>query len=1013
MSSTDHGFDYMQIDLPFGSGTPSNLVVFFRSAGGNIVYLEDYIDFTTTLSTSDIVLEFTNPVTQAFMSDSGVFATKLGESLVATEFFVSFDMAMPNRLGQHLFDAFVLHTTQKTDPYYVDVLVGEARGTSLVTVERGIDSVGNVVDGTRFLRLNQLSAAGVTATSAISSATAALVAVSKSSFLPKDAKRALRLDVIVTANAGQTYDHLELQLPEGFKAVTNIVVVEGLTTLAQYTDYNLETDHSRSVGIKLQAKRTASSSFTVTFDLITPASLPQTETTYVFGLVVTDEESGLLTKTPVYAQAGKASSLNTSSTLSVLVKDGSVISGTIVLAELPLGLIAGNVVLSGNGTGTVYEKTLSFGKGVGSSTFDFGLTTADDLTAGVEPGSYQLTFSVLGFENFSTFVTIVDSQTSVEGLFIQMTPDPVQAALVLYPRYLEANGRTTSLSIYLDLNVTSGTNLTAFEFSVNPAAGATGSFSSSFVIDSVTAGNSVLNVPVSTTNLYTVDLSGVTATTNVVITASATVPTGTNGDFAVTGTVVSSAGSFTANSELDLTMPATLTVGSFVAIKTTEIAGAVIGDQYSAGLLSDYSVEKVNPATLAFSAQIFDKDVDVSSTIGLAMTTGGVLSGTPLLLSGSPYIVRVTLTADALVTTDGSYTTTVDLSLIVTRDAFAFYSAAPTVIPTTGGEFVVKGRGFTSVATVMVDAQAATVTVVDNETLRVVTGALASGNYALSVEDSGVTTSPLSNQELLVAAASPSTQAFDHVIEGEADLADYEIVGLGSFYQGDIKSALEAAFGVYDTTKWRAYYYDPAIGHQQVNSLSDDSSFTQIRPGTAFWRISRKVGTVATTGVAAELASEYYVNIPPASWMLISNVYDSAVSWENVSLMTSANGQTINTTARASDASNIVNPNLYGFDKEKAAMAEYAASPYSAVTVMEPGKGYWVQNKWVKDMTLKISRPTTQLGKANSTPVALRFKAGEDLPPQPPETFQKATAPGASVSSSSAGGGGGGGCLLK
>ena len=417
--------------------------------------------------------------------------------------------------------------------------------------------------------------------------------------------------------------------------MTNIVISEGLTTLAQYTDYNLESDHNRSVGIRLKSKRSASSTFTVTFDVITPSTLPKPETTYVFGLVVSNEETGTLTTTPVYAQAGKVTALNTSSTLSVLVKDGSVISGTIVLGELPLGLISGNVVLSGNGTGTVYAKTLSFAKGEGSATFDFGLSTIDDLTAGVDPGSYLLSFSVLGYQDFSMYVTIVDDKTSVEGLFIQMTPEPVQASLTLSPRYLEAN-TTTSLSIFVNLNVATGTNLNAFDFAINPAAGATGTFST-FVIDAVTAGNSVVNYLESSPGVYSVNLIGVTATSNVVVIASATVPGDMRGDFVVSGTVKSTAGSLAVMSDLDLTLPATITVGSFVAIKTTEIPDAVIGDQYSTSLLSDYSIEKVDATTLKFTAQILDKDgVDVSSTIGLAMTTGGVLSGTPLLLSGSP-----------------------------------------------------------------------------------------------------------------------------------------------------------------------------------------------------------------------------------------------------------------------------------------------------------------------------------------------------------------------------------------
>jgi hypothetical protein len=270
---------------------------------------------------------------------------------------------------------------------------------------------------------------------------------------------------------------------------------------------------------------------------------------------------------------------------------------------------------------------------------------------------------------------------------------------------------------------------------------------------------------------------------------------------------------------------------------------------------------------------------------------------------------------------------------------------------------------------------------------------------------------------LMVAPVSEGSQVFDDIIEGDADLSDYELVGLTHFYQGDIRAALESAFGAYDVTKWRAYYYDSVSkGHKQLTDLTDTTAFTAIRPGTAFWRIAREVGTVKTSGVAADQAEAYYVTIPAATWSLVTNVYGSSVEWgSGVSYSYVQNDQLTTGTMTETAAANVVN-GPYAFSKELAKTE--SSSPYEQTTVLESGKGYWVQNKALKPLTIKIMKPSSSpvlvksRAKASSEAVVRTFKAGNDLPPSPPETFEKASSAG-TVGGAAAAGGGGGGCLLK
>jgi hypothetical protein len=164
--------------------------------------------------------------------------------------------------------------------------------------------------------------------------------------------------------------------------------------------------------------------------------------------------------------------------------------------------------------------------------------------------------------------------------------------------------------------------------------------------------------------------------------------------------------------------------------------------------------------------------------------------------------------------------------------------------------------------------------------------------------------------------------------------------------------------------------------------------------------------------VSADAVDSYAVTLLPdnSGWNHVANMFNVSVSWENDVTFLSGNISNATEMTKSQAAStNVINQNLYGMNPE-ATLGD--TTPYTVYSTLEPGQGYWVQNKTGKSITMIISKPTTQLAKAKPTsetisdpePEFVSFKAGEDEPPEVPVTFQKS---GAAAS------GGGGGCLLK
>jgi len=1010
-SNVEAGFDYLQIDLPYGSGEPSNVVVFFQSGNGSYVYLQEFYDYQIFTTPGDLTIEFSSVIDGTYVSDaaSGVFSQVIGQNLAAEKLLVSFEMEMPNRLGRHVFDVFAMNTDVNnvvSDPFFVDPTVGEDR--------LGVQNLGAVStvnrsateDGTRFLGITVNAAA-----SAVASVESVIaeIAVIGQEFVPVAASRQMRVDVSIESG-GNTYNFIELQLPEGFNTVSGLVLNQGSTTLKEFVDYTLDRSHPRSVGVSFSADQSGTTVFDMTFNIETPASPPEViEVSYLFGVVVSNVESGLLTTSPVFATGGDASLANSGSFKAVplavtLNSDAAVISGTVVLSELSIGATTGQLILTGSDNAT-YTESFQIAAGAGSYSFVISQTSDEATTFGVDAGSYTLSISIPQYTDTVTNVDVAgdaNSATSVEGLVVNMTAESVQATLALDNAVL---GSTTPEAVNMDLNfsVSQGVTLDSFAFRFVAEPGSVGYFQS-FTGMTATMANTPLTVVENAVGDYSIDLNGATVQSPISISYTAEASVGQSGLYSIVNTLSTSAGNYLASSVSNVGSSPLFNVGDAISVILTDLPSALLGEQYLITLANENSVF-VDETQVKRSELVFAWEIDPAISSSLIGDTSGGLGGTFTSTSQAGFSVNVTVSANGLTSIKQEYL------LRVYKQGFLLSSVTPAVVPTDGGQVLIKGVGFTSTTTVTVGSTQLSAADVELVTLVASTGysellvtvpAISTGSYGLTVEDAGEFTgipNPLNSASLEVAVSSTLAETATASVTGAtASILDYNIVGLKGFYQGGALSILENALGSYDQSKWRAFGYTTS-GYAELGY----SSSNLVKPGDGFWQISRVSGPMSYDAVPAAEVPSYTVEVPAGRWALVSNIYDSAVVWESVTILSgTADAPDVRTVAadRVS-ASPILNANLYAMDNE----ATDLSRPYKSVDQMESGQGYWVQNKTTGTVLLQISKPTT-VSKARGKAGVSYYKAGEDLPPEAPVTFSN-------TGSSSSAAGGGGGCLLR
>ena len=719
-------------------------------------------------------------------------------------------------------------------------------------------------------------------------------------------------------------------------------------------------------------------------------------------MVVLDEESGVLTKTAVFTKAGDVTLANSGDDLNLVLKEGSVISGTLSLGELTQGSTTGTITLS-DGTDSFVE-TFLLEADSGSYSFVISQSSDADDTFGVDVGTYSLTVDVPQFQQVVVEnLTISSSSSSLENLVVEVEADVAQATLTPSTLGLEA-GSTQSMSLVVDLFVESGNALDFFEFSFVAGESATGSFDAISGVTSITMGNTSLDSSVfsAVSDVYTVDLSGVTPAENLIITFDLSAGATQDGLFSIDNRLVAEGGFETvAYRPESIGSDPLINVGAFLSFLIDELPGAFLGATYEQNLAASATLF-VDTSRITDDL-VFEWVIDSELATGdmITGTTGGVLGGTPLVTNRDGYSIQVTVSGNG-------YSSTETFTLKVYRNGFGVTHIEPSVVPTSGGEMIVKGEGFTlnSEVTLGTDTSVS-MTFVNTETLKVTVPALEAATYSVTVEDSGDFAglpNPVNDTELTVAQAQTVVDTVSPTIYGDvASVLDYQIVGIRDFYQGSIRSLFEEAYGPYDIQSYRVFGYDQ--GYYELDSLTIDNTVA-LRPGTAFWLISRISGEMSKEAVPASSVDSYTVAVPAESWALVSNVYSDVVTWTDVTILggdvTAPIIRTVSSDRSSDDP--MLNANLYAMDNE----AEDLTRPYQTSDFLLPGQGYWVQNKSGEVVVLKITKPVEpvvgKLSKASAKPY---FKSGEDQPPIAPVSFGNEASIGGS-----GGGGGGGGCLL-
>jgi hypothetical protein len=741
---------------------------------------------------------------------------------------------------------------------------------------------------------------------------------------------------------------------------------------------------------------------------------------YQFAVVATQSESGTsgLTKSSLFASPADVTASNGSNDLTIGVVSQQIISGTVtfsapLVAQTKVTVELYKVNADNTVTLVAIDDPIATAPPVGSTSVGFTISQETGRTvSGISEGTYKVKVSAHQYGSVWIDSVVMTTNAKVTGLFANLTVDAIQSIASFSPVANLGAGVTQDVTLTFNSKLNAGANtIDALKFRFLAATGATGDFANvtvkSFSIDGVDAG--LTNV--TNDGTYNVVNTAAFGATNNSIELVLTIETGATQDglFTLDSIFISGTSTFTALSASGLAFTdatAYFSVGAPVTFLTSTLPGALLGQQYQQSI-------RMFPE-LPSDHFVFSETGLTEAAMGVTLNSSGVLSGSPTKSSktGFPFTVTVDYTLpydvlDANGVSTNAGTISKDFLLQVFKEGFAIYSIEPAAVPTTGGEVVVRGIGFESGSILSVSASDVQSTYINQNTMVMQVPAMSTGTYDVAVqansasEDYAFIPNPVNSQSLVVAVSEVSSVEAGVTVTGDqATVLDYEIVGLKSFYQGNIKDILVSAFGPYDVSQWRAFGYQDT--YYEVGDMTAADT-DKLRAGSGFWRISKVAGTVSSEGVSVAATESYTVAVPARSWALVVNMYEGDIVWQDVEVLAGKADAPVVTTVGSVD-NTYVNQTLWGMDQSAADLTK----PYKVEAVMSSGKGYWVYNKSLDGIAVKINKPTTTTQTKAKSAVAI-YKPEESTPPEAPVSVQESgiSAPGAAA------GGGGGGCFLK
>ena len=208
-------------------------------------------------------------------------------------------------------------------------------------------------------------------------------------------------------------------------------------------------------------------------------------------------------------------------------------------------------------------------------------------------------------------------------------------------------------------------------------------------------------------------------------------------------------------------------------------------------------------------------------------------------------------------------------------------------------------------------------------------------------------------------------EIFDHMMTGGIDPKDFRMISFpGEPDDRDLLANLEATLDAYDDTQWRCAAYNATTGDYDEIDAADFAGKHPLKPGKAYWLISRDDKQIRTKGLKLSTSVFFELTLHPG-WNMIANPFDLAIRHdENVYVQVSADGL-IFKDITATD--NLLTEKVYYRFDPHSGTGTSDTEWYTAVSFADtseslmPYEGYWLKNTHPADLTLRFRPKTTPI----------------------------------------------------
>jgi len=282
----------------------------------------------------------------------------------------------------------------------------------------------------------------------------------------------------------------------------------------------------------------------------------------------------------------------------------------------------------------------------------------------------------------------------------------------------------------------------------------------------------------------------------------------------------------------------------------------------------------------------------------------------------------------------------------------------------------------------------------------------------------------------LFAVADPTTFDPPFQITHGTQVGSFRMISFpGTALKKNIRDILETKLGSYDPVYWRLFAFNPKTGQYVEVTDENKELFNgdyRLRPGAAFWLISRNPNSLDVEGLAFnDKDGATFQTVLTSGWNMLSHPWNANVSLASHKIEVSTDGTTWK--AINSEENTLTEKSFWKFKGEDGEDGEW----YVETQELEKYRSYWIRNlktvpvflRMVKNGATAANIPPVPerlrrialalLNQGISAPVRTGYAASGSQPPNPPQASASASASGnASVLSGGVTASGGGGCFV-